>query len=104
MAAHLSLPFGTILRLTNPTNKKVAIVIILDRGPFIPGRQLDVSESVSKTLSFRERGVTELDVEVLKTYDVQGSHPTTSQLLSLLAGLRKSEDGESGKIGRNGPK
>src|SRR6478736_4793748 len=37
-AAHRTLPLGTIVRVTNPANQKIAIVRITDRGPFVEGR------------------------------------------------------------------
>jgi len=43
-AAHKSLPFGTLLRLTNPKNNKSIVVRINDRGPYIPGRKIDLSK------------------------------------------------------------
>jgi rare lipoprotein A len=51
-AAHRKLPFGTRLRLTNPMNG----------GPFIGGRQLDVSKAVATKLGFREAGTARLEV------------------------------------------
>lgn len=43
-AAHKKLPFGTIVRVTNETNGKSVIVEITDRGPFIKGREIDLSK------------------------------------------------------------
>jgi rare lipoprotein A len=61
-AAHRKLPFGTRLRLTNPMNGHTACVVINDRGPFIGGRQLDVSKAVATKLGFREAGTARLEV------------------------------------------
>jgi len=61
-AAHKTLPFGTRLKLINELNNKEAIVIINDRGPFIKGRDLDVSYKTAQTLDFINLGLTKLKV------------------------------------------
>jgi rare lipoprotein A len=43
-AAHRTFAFGTKLRLTNPRNGKFVIVEVVDRGPFVKGREIDVSQ------------------------------------------------------------
>lgn len=62
-AAHKKLKFGTILKLTNKKNNKSIIVRINDRGPYISGRQLDLSKAAALSLGMVERGVTKLKVE-----------------------------------------
>ena len=62
-AAHKSLRFGTILRVTNPRSKKSVIVRINDRGPYIPGRQLDLSKAAAEELDLIKNGVKWLRVE-----------------------------------------
>ncbi|MEJ2492956.1 MAG: septal ring lytic transglycosylase RlpA family protein [Ignavibacteriaceae bacterium] len=62
-AAHKSLPFGTLLRITNPRNNKSLIVRINDRGPYIPGRQLDLSKGAAEKLGVMYSGVKKLKVE-----------------------------------------
>ncbi|MHB8069453.1 MAG: septal ring lytic transglycosylase RlpA family protein [Desulfobaccales bacterium] len=61
-AAHRSLPMGTKLNLTNPANGRTATAEITDRGPFIRGRNLDVSYSVAKKLGMVEQGVAKLQM------------------------------------------
>jgi len=61
--AHKSLPFGTLLKLTNPDTKKSLIVRINDRGPYIPGRQIDLSMKVAMVLGIFRKGVAKLHVE-----------------------------------------
>lgn len=43
-AAHKKLPFGTIVRITNEANGKSVVVEIIDRGPFVKGREIDLSK------------------------------------------------------------
>ena len=62
-AAHKSLPFGTLLKLTNPRNGKSVVVRINDRGPYIPGRQLDLSKGAAIQLGVMKNGVSRLKVE-----------------------------------------
>lgn len=49
-AAHKTLPFGTMVRVTNTVNNKTAIVRINDRGPFIKGRVIDLSQKANQKL------------------------------------------------------
>jgi rare lipoprotein A len=62
-AAHRSLPMGTKLQLTNPANGRSATVEITDRGPFIRGRNLDVSYGVARKLGMVEQGVAKLRMD-----------------------------------------
>lgn len=64
-AAHKSLPFGTMLRVTNPRNGKQVIVRINDRGPYIDGRDLDLSKGAAIAVGMIEKGVIRVEVEKL---------------------------------------
>ncbi|KJR40351.1 rare lipoprotein A [Candidatus Magnetoovum chiemensis] len=59
-AAHKTLPFGTILKITNPENGLSTKVTVTDRGPFIPGRDLDLSYGAACTIDMVNDGVTEV--------------------------------------------
>jgi rare lipoprotein A len=59
-AAHRTLPMGTKVNLSNPANGRTATVEITDRGPFIRGRNLDVSYGVAKKLGMVDAGVAKL--------------------------------------------
>jgi rare lipoprotein A len=65
IAAHKSLPFGTLVRVTNLDNGRSAIVTIVDRGPFAPGRIIDVSTYAAGVLGFRREGVAHVRLETL---------------------------------------
>lgn len=58
IAAHRTLPFGSHVRVTNLINGKSIVVTIVDRGPFIRGRVIDVSPNAAQALGFRQLGVT----------------------------------------------
>ena len=49
-AAHRSLPFGTRVRVTNRRNKKMVIVVITDRGPYIRGRIIDLTMAAAREI------------------------------------------------------
>jgi rare lipoprotein A len=57
-AAHRMLAFGTCLRVENLDNGRSVRVRINDRGPFVLGRIVDVSEAAARALDFTQRGVT----------------------------------------------
>jgi rare lipoprotein A len=59
------LPFGTMLRVTNPQNGKQVVVRINDRGPYIKGRDLDLSKGAALQLGMIEKGVIKVEIEKL---------------------------------------
>jgi rare lipoprotein A len=65
-AAHRTLPFGTRLRVTNLATGQSVTVRVNDRGPFIPGRVVDVSRSAAEELGMIDRGITKVKLEVEK--------------------------------------
>lgn len=62
-AAHKSMKFGTLLRVTNPKNSKSVIVRINDRGPYIRGRQLDLSKAAALELGILDQGIAKVSIE-----------------------------------------
>jgi rare lipoprotein A len=52
-AAHRSLPFGTRLQVTNPRTGRSVVVRINDRGPFVPGRSLDLARGAAFAIGMR---------------------------------------------------
>jgi rare lipoprotein A len=65
-AAHRTLPFGTQLRVTNLNNGRSLTVRINDRGPFVRGRDVDVSYSAAQMLGITEQGVAKVKLEVVR--------------------------------------
>jgi rare lipoprotein A len=63
IAAHKTLPFGTRVKVINLDNGKSAIVRIVDRGPFIRGRIIDVSPAAASALGFRGAGLAHVRIE-----------------------------------------
>jgi rare lipoprotein A len=66
-AAHRTLPLGSIVRVTNLNTGQRALVRITDRGPFIPGRILDLSLAAAKKLDVYQPGTAEVKLEVMQT-------------------------------------
>ena len=64
-AAHRTLPFGTRVRVIDLASTKSVVVRIVDRGPWISGRILDLSLGAALTLGITDRGVAQVRVEVL---------------------------------------
>lgn len=65
-AAHRSLPFGTVVRVTNLQNKESIRVRINDRGPFVEERVIDLSRAAARELDFIDDGVVPVRVEVVE--------------------------------------
>jgi len=65
-AAHRTLPFGTRVRVTNVATGRSVTVRVNDRGPYVPGRIVDVSYSAAETLGIIERGVAKVKVDIVQ--------------------------------------
>ncbi len=64
-AAHRTLPFGTRIRVTNLNNGRSVVVRINDRGPYIRGRNLDLSRRAATIIGMRKSGVAPVRMTVL---------------------------------------
>jgi len=64
-AAHRRLPFGTKVKVRNMHNGRELIVTIDDRGPFVEGRIIDVSEAAAEKLGFKSRGLSRVEINTL---------------------------------------
>jgi rare lipoprotein A len=65
-AAHPSLPFGTRLRVTNTATGKSVTVRVNDRGPYVPGRVVDVSYSAAQALGMVRSGTANVKLDVVQ--------------------------------------
>jgi rare lipoprotein A len=65
-AAHRTLPFGTRVRVTNVATGQSVTVRVNDRGPFIPGRVVDVSHSAAQSLGIVGQGVAKVKLDVVE--------------------------------------
>jgi len=64
-AAHKTLPFGTKVKVTNMANGQAVQVVINDRGPFVPGRIIDLSRGAAAKIGMIKTGVAKVRVEVM---------------------------------------
>ena len=65
-AAHPNLPFGTKLRVTDVATGRSVVVRVNDRGPFVPGRAVDVSYSAAASLGIIDRGTAKVKLDVVQ--------------------------------------
>jgi rare lipoprotein A len=73
-AAHKTLPFGTVLKVTNLANGKSVNVRVNDRGPFAKGREIDVSKAAAKELDMIDEGTATVSLVIVSdaTSEVTG--------------------------------
>ena len=64
-AAHRRLPLGTCVRVTNLKNGRSVVVRINDRGPYVPGRLIDLSKSAAERLGFVRQGMAPVRTSVV---------------------------------------
>ena len=64
-AAHKTLPFGTKVKVTNLENNKSTNVTIIDRGPFVKGRIIDLSKEAARQINIIKKGVGKVNIEVI---------------------------------------
>jgi len=64
-AAHPTLPLGTLVKVTNLTTQRSVVVRINDRGPFVPGRIIDLSYYAAWVLRFDQLGLQRVRLDVV---------------------------------------
>ncbi|HEX3822152.1 MAG TPA: septal ring lytic transglycosylase RlpA family protein [Candidatus Sulfotelmatobacter sp.] len=88
-AAHLTLPIGSYVKVTNLHNGKAVVVRVNDRGPVVPGRIIDLSYGAAQALQFRHRGLQRVRLDVIQAgqhkaasayQTVAFNHPPVAQL------------------------
>ncbi|MCD7972375.1 MAG: septal ring lytic transglycosylase RlpA family protein [Candidatus Azobacteroides sp.] len=84
-AAHRSLPFGTLLYVTNLSNNKSIVVRVTDRGPYAKKRILDLSYAAANELGFVNNGVTNVKIRELSLNEeyLQPIDPGQPELLAV---------------------
>jgi rare lipoprotein A len=86
-AAHLTLPIGSYVKVTNLRNGKAVVVRVNDRGPVVPGRIIDLSYGAAQALQFRHRGLQRVRLDLVQPNQqkpvyqtVAYNHPPVAQL------------------------
>lgn len=65
-AAHKTLPFGTLVKVTNLETNKSVVVVINDRGPFIKGRSIDLSKKAFMLIVNKDKGLVKVKIEIIE--------------------------------------
>jgi rare lipoprotein A len=68
-AAHLTLPMGSYVKVTNLRNGRAVIVRVNDRGPIVPGRIIDLSYGAAQALQFRQKGLQRVRLDLVSPSD-----------------------------------
>jgi rare lipoprotein A len=72
-AAHLTLPMGSYVRVTNLRNGRAVVVRVNDRGPIVPGRIIDLSYGAAQALQFKARGLQRVRLDLVNASPVRNS-------------------------------
>jgi rare lipoprotein A len=86
-AAHLKLPMGSYVRVTNLRNGRAVVVRVNDRGPIVPGRIIDLSYGAAQALQFKQRGLQRVRLDLVNPRDVKPAYQTIASNHSPLAKL-----------------
>jgi rare lipoprotein A len=82
-AAHLTLPMGSYVKVTNLHNGRSVVVRVNDRGPIVPGRIIDLSYGAAQALEFRQKGLQRVRLDVISRPEV--NTPPTKPRMETLA-------------------
>ncbi len=83
-AAHRTLGFGTKVRVTNARNGRSVVVTINDRGPFVRGRIIDLSQAAAGKIGMLSAGVAPVRLELVERDDDLGGEKASGGLLQEL--------------------
>jgi rare lipoprotein A (peptidoglycan hydrolase) len=67
ICAHRTLPFGTVIQIDNLSNGRSALLKVVDRGPYIGGRVIDISLRAAREIGLLKHGVADVRVQVAKS-------------------------------------
>src|SRR5579859_2329036 len=77
-AAHLKLPMGSYVKVTNLRNGKSVVVRVNDRGPVVPGRIIDLSYGAAQALQFKHRGLQRVRLDLVTPRDQKPVYQTVA--------------------------
>jgi len=77
-AAHLTLPLGSYVKVTNLHNGRSVVVRVNDRGPIVPGRIIDVSYGAAQALEFRHKGLQRVRLDLVQGPTAKPSYETVA--------------------------
>jgi rare lipoprotein A len=65
-AAHLKLPLGTYVRVTNLSNHRSVVVRVNDRGPYVDGRVIDLSYAAARSIGMSRKGLQRVRIDIVE--------------------------------------
>jgi rare lipoprotein A len=74
-AAHLTLPMGSYVKVTNLRNGRAVVVRVNDRGPIVPGRIIDLSYGAAQALQFKARGLQRVRLDLVNPSNPRDQKP-----------------------------
>ena len=77
-AAHLKLPMGSYVKVTNLRNGKSVVVRVNDRGPVVPGRIIDLSYGAAQALQFKRRGLQRVRLDLVNPVQPSTAYQTVA--------------------------
>jgi rare lipoprotein A len=77
-AAHLKLPMGSYVRVTNLRNGRAVVVRVNDRGPIVPGRIIDLSYGAAQALQFKQRGLQRVRLDLVNPRELKPDYQTVA--------------------------
>jgi len=77
-AAHLTLPIGSYVKVTNLRNGKAVVVRINDRGPVVPGRIIDLSYGAAQAIHMKGYGLQRVRLDLVATQQVKPNYQTVA--------------------------
>lgn len=90
-AAHKTLPLPSVVRITNLENGRSIAVRVNDRGPFVAGRIIDLSEEGARVLGFRDNGIARVRVQLLVEESLRLEREAKNGNFPMLSELEKPE-------------
>ena len=77
-AAHLTLPMGSYVRVTNLRNGRAVVVRVNDRGPIVPGRIIDLSYGAAQALQFKQSGLQRVRLDLVNPRELKPAYQTVA--------------------------
>lgn len=99
-AAHKTLPFGTLLEVTNLENGKKVVVRVNDRGPFVGNREIDLSKAAADSLGMLNRGIARVSIKIVSSLEHAALVATYEQRSRLEKLSPASTSGAASAVGK----
>ncbi|MEX0661886.1 MAG: septal ring lytic transglycosylase RlpA family protein [Balneolaceae bacterium] len=104
-AAHRSLPFNTVVKVTNLDNDRSVVVRVNDRGPYVGNRIIDLSRGAARKIDMEDAGVANVRIELVEEGDrpvTRASARSTEQFTVQLASYNSQREAKAASDKING--